>query len=96
MEYEEKDYFSEHEYDDVNGFAVVEVKNGKYHIAEKWFRSGEEDDEPVEITKWIDYWVPESQLLDRVEAGLCEHKAKLTDDQYAAICEKVTHSGVTA
>lgn len=84
MEYEPQTYFTEHEYDDVKGFSVLSAEDGEYHIAEKWLRSGEEQDDV-----WLDYWVPESDLMDRIADDLCEAKASLTDEQYEQVCQKV-------
>lgn len=83
MEHNERTYFTENEYDDVKGFTVLKTQEGEYHIAEKWLKSGEEED------VWLDYWIPEADLLARVDDGLCEPKGTLTDEQYAAVCEQV-------
>lgn len=83
MEHKERTYFTENEYDDVKGFTVLKTQDGEYHIAEKWLKSGEQED------VWLDYWIPESDLLSRVDEGLCEPKGTLTDEQYAAVCENV-------
>lgn len=86
MEHDKRSYFEENEYDDVKGFTVLKADDGEYHIAEKWLAS--EDNDRSE-DKWMDYWIPESDLLDRIEEGFCEFKGKLTDDQFAAVCEAV-------
>jgi len=83
MEHEPKTYFTEHEQDDVKGFTVLTANNDQYHIAEKWLKDGDED------AIWMDYWIPEAQLLRRVSDGACEPKAKLSDEQYEAVCEFV-------
>lgn len=84
MEHETKTYFTEHEQDDVKGFTIIatDESDSKYHIAEKWLSDEGED-------TWMDYWIPEAQLLARVDDGACEPKAQLTDEQYAQICELV-------
>lgn len=82
MEYDERTYFDEKEYDDVKGFTVIEAKDGRYHIAEKWLKEEGED-------TWIDYWIPEGDLLGRVEGDKCEPKGQLTDDQFEAVCKMV-------
>jgi hypothetical protein len=98
MEHKERTYFTENEYDDVKGFTVLKTQDGEYHIAEKWLASdaseadseGEASSPPEnEEDVWLDYWIPESDLLSRVEEGLCEPKGTLTDEQYAAVCENV-------
>jgi hypothetical protein len=84
MEYEPQTYFTEHEQDDVKGFTVLTADESEgYHIAEKWLK--EEDEGSV----WMDYWIPEAQLLSRVSDGACEPKGKLTDEQYEMVCEMV-------
>lgn len=86
MEYESRTYFVESEYDDVKGFTVLKADDGEYHIAEKWLASEDNDNSE---DKWMGYWVPESDLIDRVERGECEPKGKLTDEQFAKVCEMV-------
>lgn len=92
MEYEERTYFAENEFDDVKGFTVLKAKDGKYHIAEKWLAT---DDNRATEDSWIDYWIPEDQLIERhnseTDEGepLCEPKGKLTDEQFEAVCEMV-------
>ena len=95
MEYEAKTYFAEEEYDDVKGFTVLEAKDGEYHIAEKWLAS-QNDDENASNDTWIDYWIPESDLLDRVEDGHCNPKGKLTDEQYDGVRAKIGLDAVVA
>jgi hypothetical protein len=85
MSYERKAYFVEHEYDDVNGFIILQSKNGMYQIAEKWFKEDDENADGV----WMDYLIPKSDLQDRIDAGHCEHKAQVSDRQFEAVCEKV-------
>lgn len=94
MEYETRTYFTEHEYDDVKGFSVLAAEDGEYHIAEKWLASSasEADSEASSTPEndvWLDYWVPESDLQDRVADDLCEPKAKLTEEQFEQVCKKV-------
>jgi hypothetical protein len=91
MEYEAKTYFTENEYDTVSGFTIIDASDGRYHIAEKWEKDDGED-------SWLSYGVPESDFTERVERGACEKKARLSDEQYAAVCEKVGwdyHKGET-
>jgi len=80
MEYEQKQFFKENEYDDVKGFTVLDASDGKYHIAEKWLDADHDE--------WMDYWVPEGDLLARVESGDCEPTAMLTAEQFEAVCKK--------
>lgn len=96
MEHESQTYFGEQEYDDVKGFTVLAAEDGEYHIAEKWLSTEENN---ADEDAWIDYWVPESDLLSREEDGHCEKKGKLTDDQYEKVCQNVewyTEEGVEA
>lgn len=86
MEYQERTYFEENEFDDVKGFTVLRAKDGKYHIAEKWLAT---EDNRAEEDAWIDYWIPESQLVERHDEGHCEPKGKLTDEQFQSVCELV-------
>jgi hypothetical protein len=87
MKYESRQFFKEHEHDDVKGFTVLQAKDGKYHIAEKWLASS--DSEADREDKWMNYWVPESDLLPRVESGDCEPAATLSDDQFEGVCKMV-------
>lgn len=91
MEYQTRTYFTENESDDVKGFTIIDVneESGQYHIAEKWAREDAEN-------KWLQYWIPEAQLLTRVNDGKCEAKASLSDEQYEKVCEMVDHENVTA
>lgn len=82
MEHEAKTYFAEQEYDDVKGFTVLKAKDGRYQIAEKWLKEEGE-------SRWISYWIPESDLLSRIEQGHCEPKGKLTDEQFEGVCKMV-------
>jgi hypothetical protein len=91
MEYQTRTYFKENEAEDVKGFTVIDTneESGECHIAEKWSREDTQD-------KWLQYWIPESQLLSRVEAGKCVEAAELTDEQFEAVCEKIDHEKVAA
>jgi hypothetical protein len=95
MHYDARRYFTEDEYDDVKGFTLLKARDGDYHIAEKWLASTDEAGESektasqISDDRWLDYWVPESDLVDRVEDGLCEPKATLTDEQFEQVCKKV-------
>lgn len=82
MEHEPQTYFTENEQDDVKGFTILAAQDDQYHIAEKWLK---EDGDDV----WMDYWIPEAQLLSRVSDGACEPKAELTDEQFEMVCEMV-------
>lgn len=82
MNYNARTYFTEREHDDVKGFTVLKAEDGDYHIAEKWLKEDGDD-------RWLDYWVPESDLMDRVDDGLCEAKGSLTDEQFEAVCREV-------
>lgn len=82
MEYEPKQFFSEEEHDDVKGFTVLEAEDGRYHIAEKWLKDDGED-------RWLDYWIPQDDLLKRVDSGDCEPAATLTDEQFEGVCKMV-------
>jgi hypothetical protein len=86
MEHKAKTYFAENEYDDVKGFTVLKAEDGEYHIAEKWLATEENN---ADEDTWIDYLIPESDLLSREESGDCEKKGKLTDEQYGKVCESV-------
>ena len=92
MEYQTRTFFTEHEQSEsVNGFAIIDTneESEQYHIAEKWTREDKE-------AKWIQYWIPEAQLLRRVSEDKCEPKATLTDEQYEAVCEAIDHEKVVA
>jgi len=82
MEYEPRQFFSENEHDEVKGFTILQAKDGKYHIAEKWLKEDGDD-------QWMDYWVPESDLLPRVEREECEPAATLSDEQFEGVCKMV-------
>jgi len=91
MEYQTRTYFSENEADDVKGFTIIDSneESEEYHIAEKWSREDTED-------KWLQYWIPEAQLLARVKADKCEEAATLTQEQYEKVCGAIDHDGVVA
>lgn len=91
MEHQTRTYFNENEADDVKGFTIIDTneESEEYHIAEKWNR---EDTE----AKWLQYWIPEAQLLARVESGECEPKAQLTERQFGQVCDMIDHENVTA
>lgn len=95
MEYEPRQFFKEHEHDEVKGFTVLEAQDGKYHIAEKWLASdasgadSDSEDSSSASEKWMDYWVAESDLLPRVERDECEPAAMLSDDQFEGVCKMV-------
>jgi hypothetical protein len=87
MEHNERTYFTENEYDDVKGFTILSTDGNEYHIAEKWLASEANDNRSEDV--WLDYWVPESDLQERVNAGFCEPKATLTEEQFEQVCRKV-------
>lgn len=91
MEYESRQFFKEHEHDEVKGFTVLQAKDGKYHIAEKWLAADADADaeSPSASDKWLDYWISESDLLPRIERGECEPAATLSDTQFEKVCRKV-------
>jgi len=84
MEYDTRTYFEENDADDVKGFTIIgrDDDTGEYHIAEKWVRDSAED-------TWVQYWIPEAQLMSRVNSGACSPKAALSDEQYETVCDKV-------
>jgi len=86
MSYESQTYFQENEEPDVKGFTILRVDDGECHIAEKWL-AGPENDNTED--KWMSYWIPESDLDERVENGDCEKVGNLTDEQFTTVCEKV-------
>lgn len=84
MKYEQRQFFKENEHDEVKGFTIIEADSGKYHIAEKWLATDENGE-----NKWMDYWIPESDLLPRVEREECEPAGGLTDEQFEGVCKMV-------
>jgi len=84
MEYEQKQFFTENEMDDVKGFTILQAKNEQYHIAEKWLSATEDGED-----KWLDYWIPEGDLLARVVDGDCEPSTTVSDQQFEKICKRV-------
>lgn len=91
MEYEAQTFFGEEEYDCVTGFTILEAQNGRYHIAEKWHADKDEESSATG-DRWISYWIPEADLLGRIEKGHCEKKGTLTDEQFRAVCDNLGHS----
>lgn len=91
MEHDTRTYFDESEEESVKGFTIIDTNEDseEYHIAEKWVKPEGED-------RWMQYWIPEAQLLSRVEADKCEPVATLSDEQFEKVCEMIDHSGVTA
>lgn len=84
MEYDNRTFFKEHEEDDVKGFTVLRVNEDAYHIGEKWLAHNDEDEDV-----WVQYVIPESQLLRRVEAGECEPVGQLSDEQFDKVVSLV-------
>lgn len=83
MEHNEKTYFTENAQDDVKGFTIIGTSASEgYHIAEKWLKDEGDD-------VWVQYWIPEAQLTQRIKDGACEPKAELSDKQYEQVCEMV-------
>lgn len=82
MEYDSRTYFDEIEHDDVKGFTILQGKDGRYHIGEKWLKESGDD-------VWMDYWIQADDLSRRVENGDCEPKGTLTDEQFEGVCRKV-------
>lgn len=91
MEFETKQFFTETEDSDIQGFVVVATSTDggpitgesgtAYRIAEKWNRP-EQDGGPV----WTTYWIPEETLLARVERGECAPTKVVTDTQFKGVC----------
>jgi len=84
MQYDTRTYFEENGADDVKGFTIIgqDADTEEYHIAEKWVRDSADD-------TWVQYWIPEAQLLSRVNSGACSPKATLSEEQYETVCDKV-------
>jgi len=84
MQYDTRTYFEENGADDVKGFTIIgrDDDTEEYHIAEKWVRDSAEN-------TWVDYYIPEAQLLSRVRDGDCKAKATLSEEQYETVCDKV-------
>lgn len=82
MDYTEQAFFSEHEADDVTGFAVIEVNEDseQYRVAEKWNRPDSEGG-----PTWLTYWITEQALADRLSRDACSYKQQLSDKQYEGI-----------
>lgn len=81
MKYDIQSYFKEIADNEVTGFTIIERRNGQYRLAEKWSR-------PDGDAIWQTYWIPESQLVDRTEAGLCERVGELTEEQFQQVCQE--------
>ena len=77
---EARTYYTENEYDDVKGFTILDAKDDHLHIAGKWLRSGDEED------RWLDYNIPRSQLAERLDKDLAEHRGTISQEQYEAVC----------
>lgn len=102
MEHETGTYFREHEQTDVKGFTIIGTveSSDEYHIAEKWIANADEDDSgeassPPENDSWVAYHIPAASLQDRISTDKCEPVGTLSDEQFAAVCEKVDHDEVT-
>lgn len=74
---EQQTYYRD-EADDVKGFVVIETGDEGYRVAEQ--RNGE----------WVKpFWMPESELRERIESGSANRAGKLSSDQYLRVCEEV-------
>lgn len=80
MNYEPRTMFKEKEASDVKRFAVVEVDGDWYRVAEKWLRADADD-------TWTDYWVPEAELSERVDAGACTPDGRLNSTQFEQLVD---------
>lgn len=89
MEYDTRTYFVEHEESQVKGFTIIDTNEGEYHLAEKWNK----DDGSG---SWLQYYITADSLQSRVEQGLCEKKATLTDEQFEKVCSNIEHDKVVA
>ena len=102
MEYDKKTYFTENAQDDVKGFTIIGTSASEgYHIAEKWLASDDTKGSSRSEDVWVQYWIPEAQLNQRVKDGACEPKAELSEKQYEKVCDMVgmpdiADGGVTA
>lgn len=82
MEYDTKAFFTEHEADDVTGFAIIDVneESEQYRIAEKWERPASEGG-----PKWLTYWISADALAERTDTGAASYKQQLSSKQFAGI-----------
>lgn len=95
MRFDTHTYFDEVEDESVNGFVIIDTneQSRRYQIAEKWM--AEPDETPITQDTWITYWIPESALIDRLQAGECEKAARLSKRQYNAVVSNVEHTNIT-
>jgi len=102
MKFSTQTYFVEHEDEAVKGFSIIDTneQSGRYQIAEKWVASNASSADSLcsalENDKWLTYWIPEKKLLDRIAAGHCEQKARLSQKQYDAVRSKIEHESISA
>jgi len=91
MEFSTQTYFVEHEDEAVKGFSIIDTneQSGRYQLAEKCVRASSPN-------RWLTYWIPEEKLLDRIAAGHCEQKARLSQKQYDAVRSKIEHESISA
>lgn len=84
MEYNIKTYFEEKEDESVKGFSVIDLnqESEQYRIAEKWVRDSSD-------ATWVQYWIPEERLLERVACDKCSPKGSLSQEQYSKIKQLV-------
>lgn len=75
MNYGPRTLFRETAADDVKRFAIVEVGDDMYRIAEKWLREENAD-------TWSKYWITADSLQSRIEAGECEQEGALNEAQF--------------
>jgi hypothetical protein len=82
--FDPKTYFAENEFDDVNGFVVMDHNedSDRYHIAEKWQRENRDD-------TWLQYWIPAHTLKGRIDSDKCKPKGKIEDEQYEAVLDSL-------
>lgn len=88
MEYNTRDYFKEHADPLVKGFTIVDTDPSEgYQIAELFRRNGSEN-------RWIQYWIQEETLIDRVVGGHCEKTGRVSEEKFTTI--KSNFDGVVA
>jgi hypothetical protein len=79
---EAQTYFRDDDAPDIDGFTIIEESDDAVRIAEK--RDGE----------WAKpYWMPKSELQERLDSGLATRVGTISSDQYMRVCQSV---GVTA
>lgn len=87
MQFDTGTLFKEHDDSEVTSSIVIETSDEEgYRMAERWTPTFGEP-------RWVTYWLPEDDLLVRLETGQFEERGTVSDEQFEQVCQ---HADVRA